>query len=205
MNKIIAFFDFDGTITKRDTFIEFIKFCFGSYGLVTGLMLFSPVIALYKIGIIPNFKAKEMLFKYYFKNWTEVEFNNKCLLFTTEVLNGLIKTEALHKLKWHLDGGHRIAIVSASVKNWIAPWCALYNIETIATEIDIQNAKLTGMFRTKNCYGKEKVKRIKESVNLQDYKTVYAYGDSNGDKEMLELANYKFYRAFKNNRTESFK
>jgi len=47
-----------------------------------------------------------------------------------------------------------------------------------------------------NCNGKEKVSRIKEAFNLADFETVYAYGDSSGDKEMLAIATHAHFRPF---------
>ena len=61
----------------------------------------------------------------------------------------------------------------------------------------MQDNIITGNFITKNCYGQEKVNRIKESYDLSKYDLIYAYGDSRGDKEMLELANNSFYKPFR--------
>jgi phosphoserine phosphatase len=59
------------------------------------------------------------------------------------------------------------------------------------------NEKLSGHLKTKNCYGPEKVRRIREVIDTDEYSTIYAYGDTRGDKEMLELANFKFYKHFR--------
>ena len=61
---------------------------------------------------------------------------------------------------------------------------------------EIKNGKLTGKFSTKNCFGIEKVNRIKEKYNLSEYNVIYAYGNSSGDKEMLSIANEKYYKRF---------
>ena len=70
------------------------------------------------------------------------------------------------------------------------------NLELIATRLEIKNNKLTGKFASKNCYGMEKVNRIKKNYNLDNYEVVYAYGDSMGDHQMLDLADIKYYRTF---------
>ena len=75
-------------------------------------------------------------------------------------------------------------------------WCAKYNLDLIATRLEIQDGKLTGKFATKNCYGMEKVKRIKDAYDLGQYDFVYAYGDSRGDKEMLSIANESYFKHF---------
>ena len=48
----------------------------------------------------------------------------------------------------------------------------------------------------KNCYGIEKVNRINEVINLKEYLNIYAYGDSNGDKQMLKIATHAYYKYF---------
>ena len=47
-----------------------------------------------------------------------------------------------------------------------------------------------------NCYGIEKVNRIKEEYDLDEFKNIYVYGNSKGDREMLNLGTHKFYKYF---------
>ena len=47
-----------------------------------------------------------------------------------------------------------------------------------------------------DCNGLEKVRRIKKKYNLNKYAKIYAYGDTEGDKPMLDIADISFYRAF---------
>jgi phosphoserine phosphatase len=44
------------------------------------------------------------------------------------------------------------------------------------------------------CSGGEKVRRIRERYDLTQYPIIYAYGDTDEDREMLELAHEKYYR-----------
>jgi HAD superfamily phosphoserine phosphatase-like hydrolase len=91
-------------------------------------------------------------------------------------------------LKKHQAEGDRVIIVSASMRCWLQPWCDKNNIELLSTQLEFKNGEFTGRFLTKNCHGKEKENRIKELLNLKDYETIYAYGDSSGDTQMLALA-----------------
>lgn len=197
MNKHIAFFDFDGTITKKDSLFEFIKYCFGIVGLLKGIILLSPVLVLYLVKIIPNYRAKEIFLGYFFKGFSKEEFITKCTGFSERVLPKLIKQEALEKIKWHKEQKHRVVVVSASINFWLEPWCKTNDIELIASELEFINNKFTGKLSTKNCYGIEKENRIKECISLNEYNSIFAYGDTKGDQEMLNLANYKHYRLFK--------
>jgi HAD superfamily hydrolase (TIGR01490 family) len=192
----IAFFDFDGTITSKDSLAEILKFIKGKFSYYLGICILSPVIVAYKTGIISNHRAKEILLTYFFRGMDIHAFNESCLRFTEEQLPGLLKKSALHEIRKHLQRKTPVVIVSASPENWIFPWCSQYHIECIATRLEVKDGKLTGKIDGQNCSGKEKVKQIKERFTLSDYKKIYAYGDSPEDLYMLELANEKNYKPF---------
>jgi HAD superfamily phosphoserine phosphatase-like hydrolase len=90
-----------------------------------------------------------------------------------------------------------VVIVSASFESYLKYWCKDMEFDLLATGIEVSNEVITGKFATKNCYGSEKVKRIKEKYNLSHYKTVYVFGDTKGDKPMLQLGDKCYYRYFK--------
>lgn len=188
--KVIAAFDFDGTITTKDTLFDFIRSYFGTFKLVLGIVILSPILILYKIGFIKNYRAKEILISYFLKNKDFNEFTQKCNLYSQRI-NLIVRPKVLQKIQWHIQQKHKVIIVSASVKDWIQPWANENGIsEVIGTEIQIQEGKITGKFSTKNCYGQEKVNRLKEVYPNREEYTLYAYGDSRGDQELLAFADH---------------
>ena len=62
--------------------------------------------------------------------------------------------------------------------------------------LEIKDKTITGKTFKKNCHDPEKVKRIRELYNLSDYKYIYAYGNSRGDHEMLDIADERHYKPF---------
>ena len=104
----------------------------------------------------------------------------------------------MEKIKWHQSQNHKVVIVSASIECWLKKWCQSNSIDLISTRLEFINGKLTGKLATKNCHGIEKVKRIKERYDLNDFDYIYAYGDSASDKEMLELSDQPYYKIFYN-------
>lgn len=192
----LALFDFDGTITTKDTFIEFLKYYKGASFFYFSVILFSPILVLYKMGIVSNTIAKQVLFSFYFKGIPQTSFELLCQEFTKDVVNGIIKPVALKKIQDHQEKGHRVIIVSAGIHETINYWADMNNVELLATEPAVKEKYLTGHFSTLNCYGIEKVNRIKKYVDITKYNSIFAYGDSKGDKQMLELANYPFYKPF---------
>lgn len=192
----IAFFDFDGTITSKDTLAEVLKYIKGKFRYYTGILILSPIIISYKIGLLSNHKAKEILLAYFLKGFDVNRFNTLCNEFAETILPDLLKKSALHEIRKHLQNKTQVIIVSASPENWILPWCSRYNIKCIATILEVKNQKLTGKIVGRNCSGIEKVRLIRLKYNLSEYKKIYAYGDSKDDLPMLELATERNYKPF---------
>jgi HAD superfamily hydrolase (TIGR01490 family) len=193
----IAFFDFDGTITRKDTLFEIIKFLHGKSHFYLGILSLLPTLVLFKLRIISNWKAKEKMFTWFFNGLSHDTFQQYCNQFALDVLPKLVRTDALKALEDLRDEGTRIVIVSASAENWISAWCIKHDIEYIGTKLEVKKGKLTGKIDGLNCYGEEKVNRIKAIIDLSSYTRIYAYGDSKGDSAMLKLASDPFYRIFK--------
>lgn len=193
----IAFFDFDGTITSKDTLAEILKFAKGKWIYYSGLLMLSPVLIAYKLSLLSNHKAKEIMLGFFFKGMPLNEFTSVCKEFTRIKLPVLLRKEALTEIRKHLQNNTKVVVVSASPVNWVLPWCQQFNIDCIATCLEIKDKKLTGKIAGRNCSGKEKVKHILNKYNLSEYSTIYAYGDTRGDLPMLALSTHKFYRPFK--------
>lgn len=192
----IALFDFDGTVTTNDSLLKFIRFVVGDAKFMTGFFMLSPILILYKMGTIPNYKAKQKLLAWFFKGYTEKEFKKIANEYSLNHIEKILRPKAMKKINWHKQQNHKVVIVSASIDCWLRPWCEKNNLELLATKLEFKNGIVTGELLGKNCYGQEKVNKIKQKYTLDNFDYVYAYGDSVGDKEMLALANKSFYKPF---------
>jgi HAD superfamily hydrolase (TIGR01490 family) len=192
----IVFFDFDGTITSKDSLFIFLKYVFGKI-FYWKMLFFLPTYLRYLVGHITNQEAKEILFSMFFYNISKVEFDDICEKFVNNNLKDVLKNDALEKIQSHIVNKDKVVIVSASISNYLTPLAKQLNVELISTELEFKEGIFTGRFSTKNCYGPEKVNRILERYNLTKYDEILAYGDSKGDREMLEIATKKFYKVFK--------
>ena len=106
----------------------------------------------------------------------------------------------MERIRWHQNGGDTVVIVSACPRQILEPWCHAINADIIATEIETdQRSRITGKIAGKNCWGQEKVSRIRARYALKDYDGIFAYGDSKGDLPMFELADQgkRFYKPFR--------
>ena len=197
VKKEIAFFDFDGTITKKDTLIEFIRFSKGVFGLYLGLVINSPYLIAYKLNIISNQQAKQKILQYFFKDISVKQFNKICEVFSKEKLPMLLRHAAVKEIRTLQNKNFIVVIVSASPENWITFWAKQMNVILIATQLEEKNNNLTGNILGNNCYGIEKVNRIKKLFQLAEYNIILAYGDTKGDIPMLNLATTKHFKPFR--------
>jgi phosphatidylglycerophosphatase C len=197
MSRSIAFFDFDGTITSKDTLLEFIKFSKGKAMFFTGFFLCSPWILAWKLKLLSNQSAKEKVLWFFFNGMKLEVFNEFCKKFSEEQIPQLMRKYALTEIKQLQKQGFITVVVSASPGNWIEHWTKQNNMQLLATVLEMNNNKLTGKIKGNNCYGAEKVRRIKEAYNLREFDIIHAYGDSAGDIPMLELAHKSFMRPFR--------
>lgn len=194
----IAFFDFDGTITRKDTMFEFVRFVFGKKRLYGGMLQISPWLAALKAGIYPAHKAKEKLLSHFFKGMKLQTFDQHAKRFSETILPGLLRPHAMREIATHRKKGHKVVVVSASAENWVKDFCDDHQLFCIATRLEVDTEGcLTGKISGANCNAAEKVNRIKCEFDPADFENIYAYGDSNGDKEMLALATHPHYRLFK--------
>jgi len=193
---IIALFDFDGTITKKDSFLDFVAFTEGYPKMLKGVLVHLIPVLGYKLGWISGHQIKEKLLTYFYKGRPEGVLAELGVQYANTVLNAIIRPKAIDRIRWHKDQGHEVVVVTASISQWIKPWCDHLSIKHITTEIDVVNNLITGKLSGENCIGPEKVVRIQNEYDLNALEYIYAYGNSKGDKELLDIANEKYYRFF---------
>lgn len=194
---MLVLFDFDGTLTTRDTLFEFCRFIVGNVRFILGLIFLSPVLVLQRLKLVSAQRAKESFLTYFIGGTEEEHFNNKCLEFVHAKLPALIRPAAHNAIAEYKQLNASVFIVSASPQNWIEPWATALGIGVIATRLQVVDGVITGKIAGKNCNGIEKVNRLGREVDLKDYATIIAYGDSSGDKYMLQLAHQKFFKPFR--------
>lgn len=200
--KVYAF-DFDGTLTKKDTFLAFIEYAKGYGKTFWGFFLFSPILILMKLRLFPNWKAKQMVFSWFFKGMNINEFNQICHEFADRNQR-IIRTRGWDTIRKALANGEQVIIITASIENWVKPFFKEFGnqIKVEGTKIDVRINQITGQFLTQNCYGVEKTKRLKEVFPYRQAYELIAFGDSNGDRYLLNEADESHYKPFRNEKTD---
>lgn len=198
MNKnqpVVALFDFDGTITTRDSLLPFLLFLYGFWGVVRIAIQCIPELIGFVFKVTTRQRAKEAILTAAFRGMTPEQLQFKASEYVNGPLSKLVKREAMEKINWHQKMGHRCIVVSASVSLYLSIWAKIHGIsDLLCSELALDSSGCyTGKLIGKNCWGREKVIRIMQLLGDRHHHTIYAYGDSRGDKEMMEYADYPFY------------
>lgn len=196
--SVIAAFDFDNTLTDRDSLLPFLFFLEGSLKTYKKLFFLLPSFVSYLAGCISRQEAKEAILTAFFKGKNLQQLEKEAAVYAEQQLDFFLRPEAMKKLDWHQKQGHTCVIVSASIDLYLKPWADRHGIEhVISSQLALdEKGLITGKLEGKNCWGKEKVKRLTQAFGKKSRFQLYAYGDSRGDQELLGLADHPFYRHF---------
>ncbi len=194
MNLVL--FDFDGTITRDDSLLEFVAYVVGFKKFFRGILVLSPILVAYKLGLASNNFTRRKLLGYFFAGMSTDKFDKICKKYSTTHIEDILKQSAMDKIASYKAAGDRVVIVTASLEDWLRPWCDAQGLELLGTKIRRKGGIITGEIEGQNCYGAQKVARVRAAYDVQAFDRVIAYGDSRGDREMLEFADEAHYKAF---------
>ena len=190
-------FDFDGTLTIRDSFTAFLKWRAGPARHARGMMRLAPAAMAYVFhrdrGRLKAAAAREFL-----RGATREALESDARVFAEQHSRSLLRPDAVAAWKRWRGERVRLVIVTASPDLIVAPFARGLGADMlIGTELAFDEAgRATGAFATPNCRGAEKIRRL-QSVFGPDFELAAAYGDTGGDREMIAAAAIKGYRVFR--------
>lgn len=187
MQKGIAVFDFDGTISRKDSLIDFVIFARGKANLGIFILKNLPYIGLFYLGILSAQKFKERFFSYFFSGYSKNKLEEIGASYCINRIEQIIYHDAQKVIEWHRCRNHHIYLLTASSGIWLNHWCEKNQIKCIGTHFEIENGVFNGRISGKNCKGKEKVKRLLEQADLNDFEESYGYANSKSDRFFLRL------------------
>ena len=190
----LALFDFDGTITRGDSWRPFMRLAAGSVRKLVAYTVLAPVGVGYYAGLVAGRTARPMFARVAFRGVDTARVNTLGRQYASEVLPDTVRPRAQEQIAWHKHNGDRIVVVSGSLAVYVRPWCERESVDCIATELEERGGRLTGRYLGGECIGAEKALRIRQAYDLRQYAHVYAYGDTAEDREMLALASHPYYR-----------
>lgn len=198
---VIAAFDFDGTLTRRDTLLPFLARGLGWPRFLLALVQCAPWLAGYALRLVPNNVAKARLLRKTLGGRSLAEMDRWTTRWLAEAFPGQLQAWTMARLAWHQQAGHCCVLVSASPDIYLQRVAAQLGFDgLVCTEMQVQDACLTGHMQTPNCHGEQKVIRLQAWLSARlgpqtvQCMTLHAYGDTAGDKPMLRMARHAWYR-----------
>ena len=190
----LALFDFDNTITINDNYTEFLKFSVHPVRYMIGALALGPLIVGYKKGLVTGARVRTSVSRVAYSGQSLDKLNRLGCEYASEVIPQKIRPDALERIEWHKHQGDTVVVVSASLDAYLRPWCKEHGIDLICSELETYFGRCTGGYVEGDCSGKTKSLLIQKRYSLASYQSIFAYGDSDEDKEMLELADKKFFK-----------
>lgn len=195
---VVAAFDFDGTLTRSDTLLPFLRRLLGLPTLLWVLFICSPWLVAYVLRLVSNHRAKAVLLKAALADRPVAEVERCARAFVQNDLPQQWRPWGLQQLVQHQQAGHRCVLVTASTSLYMHLVGASLGVDAVlCTEMEVVDGRYTGRLATANCHGEEKVRRLQAWL-AAEYGTaqpgLHAYGDTKGDWPMLRLAQQAWYR-----------
>ena len=184
----LALFDFDGTLTRRDTVLPFLVDLCGPAALPG----FSAVAgAAFVRDSERRDAAKAAIIRRALAGRPYAEVAAAGRVYARTVVQQGLRGEGRARLEWHRAHGHRLVIVSASLEPYLGVVAELLDVEhCLCTRLEVDEVGvLTGSIAGANCRGEEKARRVREVLEIDDHE-VWAYGDTHGDRALLALAHH---------------
>lgn len=194
--KVLSVFDFDGTLTRRDSFVPFLKFAFGKRAFTLRMIRLLPAAIRYvgkgmtrdelKAALIATFLAGVKV------EWVEA----KAVEFRAAFWTRLMRPAGLKSVAAEIESGAQVTICSASPRIVLKPFAHKLGIKLIATELEERDGYFTGNISGNNCRCEAKVVRLEAVYGRLDQYRLRAWGDTRGDHELLAAAQDAHWRHF---------
>ncbi len=196
-SKVVAAFDFDGTISTRDTFFPFLLHACGRAAVYRELAFSLAELLIPAAEMSVRNRLKASLVRRLFRGMPRAQLDEKARVYAEVVLASMLRPKALERIRWHREQRHRCVMVSASLDIYLRPVSQRLGFDDLlCTRLDESEEILNGELIGKNCRRAEKVSRLHGLLGDFSQYRIYAYGDSAGDREMLAIAAEQYYRPF---------
>lgn len=195
---VVAAFDLDGTLTEGGSVLKWLRFI-GGRARVWRAVAWRALPLLWgalRSGAAAD-HAKERLFHAILHGRSLDDVVARSTEFADAHLATHGRTLFIERLHWHVQEGHTVVIVSASPEIYVQVIAReLGATAAIGTRLAVDPlGRMTGGYLGKNCRGDEKARRLAEwtAATFGDRPVeLYAYGNSRGDKRMLEAADHAY-------------
>lgn len=189
--QALALFDFDGTLCRQDSFTGFIFYALNKRHILRRGVKILPQIQAYYRKRYPANQMRATLFYQMFKD-QDAQHIQAIARDYAQTLIPKLDSQMLIRLRQHQQQGDDMALVSASLDVYLRPLCEYLDLDLICTQTQIQDDRFTGHYHSPDCSSLQKSLRVAARYDLNHYSHIYAYGNSEEDEALLNLATHPF-------------
>ncbi|KQN52810.1 MULTISPECIES: HAD family hydrolase [unclassified Rahnella] len=192
----LSVFDFDGTLTKHDSFVPFLRFAFGKRVFARRLVrLVLPTLKCMGRRLTRD-ELKEVLIHTFMTGVEAKWVEEKAEEFCERYWKRLMRPSGLIAVATQVNSGAIVTICSASPAMVLKPFAERLGIRLIGTNLEVKDGVLTGRISGHNCRCGQKVERLEAEYGPLSSYHLRAWGDTRGDYEMLAAAQEPYWRHF---------
>jgi phosphatidylglycerophosphatase C len=199
VERRVAAFDFDGTLTRRDTLLPFLVRSCGARAVARSVSRVAPTAARARLGRLEGElhhrdAVKESLLADLLAG-REAAWLADAGRSYAATLPRRLRPEMVGQLDWHRSEGHELIIVSAGLLAYLEPYGQAEGFDhVIAVGMEEgPDGRLTGRLTGPNVRGPEKAVRFADWFGPGRPEHLWAYGNSSGDLELLQLADSRVW------------
>lgn len=188
----LALFDFDHTVTDRDSYAGFLRHVATPEDLSRARWAIGPWLLGFRAGLVSAEGIRKRVTRFAFAGRDAAGIVAHGEPYARDRLPAMLRPEMMQRIEWHHAQGHEIALVSASLDLYLHPWCEQHGLALICNRLEAIDGRLTGRYAGGDI-GRHKGREIRARYDLSNYERIHAYGDSREDQPMLALAHERWY------------
>lgn len=194
--RMLSVFDFDGTLTRHDSFIPFLRFAFGNRVFSRRIVTMAlPTLRCLGKKMTRD-ELKEILITTFLTDVEEKWVSTKAEQFCQAYWSRLMRPAGLMAVANEVRSSATVTLCSASPEIVLRPFAERLGIGLIGTQLEVKEGKFTGRISGHNCRCMQKIIRLEKDYGpLTDY-DLRAWGDTRGDYELLSAAADPHWRHF---------
>ena len=195
--RVVAVFDFDGTVTDRDTLVPFLVLAFGRVRVAAAFAALAGSGLGYLLRRVSIDEFKRRVLRRLVAGASAQRLRALGPVHA-RALAPRLRPDALARIGWHRAQGHRLVLVSSTLDLYLADAGAQLGFDDVlCSRLEARGERLSGELEGADCTGPEKLRRLEALLGDLRAHELHVYGDSGGDRELLAAADHPHFRPFR--------